>query len=333
MPIFGVVIVVPRVVEALAQCVGTGVLLAADEIVVVVNDEFLGLFDAFLSSPVGERLEHVAAHDPFRRAPDLWAARLGDPGRRRRCHLPGDRVVDVRWHTLPADDGDLLAAVVTDLTAETRIRGSLRSHNRTLAELVATKTELVSAMLHELRTPLAASLAMADLLPDTTGDPALDEAVELIVRGVRRIGAVTAEIATVSGIENGAVPLSQTEFDLPALLAEYGFVVLAEPETLTGDRERLEEVFRRLVAAVRALGGDDTGVAEARGDRWRIALRLPSRQASDRLFTYSESGGNATALMLARAVIGRHGGTVGVESTEGTPYLVISLPRSARRPG
>src|SRR5690349_17058229 len=99
-PILGVVIVVPRVVQALAQCVGTGVLLASDDIVVVVNDEFLGLFDAFLTSPVGERLDHVAAREPFRQAPELWAARHGERGRRRRCHLPGDRVVDVRWHTL-----------------------------------------------------------------------------------------------------------------------------------------------------------------------------------------------------------------------------------------
>ncbi|MCU7726322.1 hypothetical protein ODJ79_21545 [Actinoplanes sp. KI2] len=327
-------IVVPRVVVALAQCVGTGVLLAADDIVVVANDEFLGLFDAFLSSPVGERLDEVAAREPFRAAPGLWAARHDVPGRRRRCHLPGDRVVEVRWHRLPADDSDeLLAAVVTDLTAETRVRGSLRAHNRALAELVATKSELVSALLHELRTPLASSLAMADLLPDTTGDPALDQAIELIVRNVRRIGAATAEIATVSGIENGSVPLESDAFDLPTLLAEHGFVVLAEPETLIGDRARLAEVFGRLVAAVRALGGDDPGTAEARGDWWRIALRLPPGQGGDRLFTDSEAGGNATALMLARAVIGRHGGMVGVQSTEGTPYLVVSLPRSARRPG
>jgi signal transduction histidine kinase len=324
--------VLPPVAEALARCVGTGVLIAAGDVVVAVNDEFLGLFDAPGESVAGLRLADVAAREPFRAAAELWAAR-DQPGRRRRCRLPGDRVVEVRWHPLPSDDGPLVAAVVTDLTAETRVRASLRSHNRALAELVATKTELVSAMLHELRTPLAAGLAMADLLPEETGDPALDEALALIVRNVRRIHAVTAEIATISGIENGSVPLEQKEFDLAELLSSCGFAVAAGPSGVVGDRERLAEVFRRLVAAVRALGGDDTMIAEPRGERWRIALRLPSRQASDRLFTFSESGGNATALMLARAVIGRHGGTVGVQSADGTPYLVVSLPRSARRPG
>jgi hypothetical protein len=111
---------------------------------------------------------------------------------------------------------------------------------------------------------------------------------------------------------------------------EVGTAVTAQPDrgTVTGDREQLGNVFRRLVSAVRAVGGDDEEmVTDLMGDRWRIALRLPSRLATDRLFTTADSGGNATALMLARAVIGRHGGTVGVETLDGTPYLTVRLPR------
>ncbi|MFI5890031.1 sensor histidine kinase [Actinoplanes sp. NPDC051513] len=213
-----------------------------------------------------------------------------------------------------------------ELTSEARARASLRRHNRVLAELVATRTELVSAMLHELRTPLASTLAMVEMLPEGTGDPRLDEALELIARNVRRIAGVTEQIATISGMENGTLPIERREFDLAALLAEHGFAVAAGAGTIVGDRERLGQVFGRLVDAVGALGGPPSrGEASADGDHWRIALRLPPDLVTDRLFT----GANATALMFARAVVGRHGGTVGVESAS----LVVSLPRSARPPG
>jgi light-regulated signal transduction histidine kinase (bacteriophytochrome) len=205
-------------------------------------------------------------------------------------------------------------------TSETRARASLRRRNRALAELVATKTELVTAMLHEIRTPVAAALAMADLLPESSGDPELDDAIELIVRNVRRIGRVAEEIATITGIETGSVPVEQRAFDLVALLAEHGFPVAGGPATtLVGDRGLLGRVLDRLVAAVRALGGPEELLAGADEQHWRIALRLPPNLVTDRLFT----GANATALMFARAVVGRHGGAVGVEGAQ----LVLSLPR------
>lgn len=215
---------------------------------------------------------------------------------------------------------------VREPAAEARARESLRRQNRALAELVATRTELVSAMLHELRTPLASTLAMLEMLPaGGTGDPQLDEALDLIARNVRRIAGVTEQIATISGLENGTLPISRTEFDLAALLAAHGFAVAGEPETFVGDRERLDQALARLVSAVRALDGARAMTAEVDGEHWRISLRLPSDLVTDRLFT----GANATALMFARAVAGRHGGTIGVEGGS----LVVSLPRSARPPG
>ncbi|WP_433306119.1 sensor histidine kinase [Actinoplanes sp. CA-030573] len=309
---------IPPVVEALAQSVDTGLLLVSGDVVVSVNREFLRLFGAPESERlVGERVEALACREPFGAAVELWREPHEAYGKRRRSRLPGDRVVEGRWHPLPSDGSPLLVAVVTDLTRQIRIREGLRRHNRALAEVVATKTELVTAMLHELRTPLAAALAMLDLLPASTGDELLDDALPLIGRNVRRIDEVTAEIATVTGIENGTIPLQLAEFDLPELLGVDG------SGTILGDRRRLAQVFERLGAAVRALGGEGgTIVAERAGDQWRIGFPLPGQYATDKLFT----GANATALMLARAVAGRHGGSVGVESEDGTPRLTVRLP-------
>jgi hypothetical protein len=60
--------------------------------------------------------------------------------------------------------------------------------------------------------------------------------------------------------------------------------------------------------------------------QWRISLPLPANGAADQLFTSTGDRSNATALMLARAVLGRLGGTVGIESEDGRPCLMVRLP-------
>ncbi|MBB4740471.1 signal transduction histidine kinase [Actinoplanes octamycinicus] len=76
------------------------------------------------------------------------------------------------------------------------------------------------------------------------------------------------------------------------------------------------------------MGGTGTVQAEDAAGEWRISLPLPAKQATDQLFT---AGGNAMALMFARAVVGRHGGSVGVRSAGGTAYLEVVLPKEADR--
>jgi signal transduction histidine kinase len=292
----------------LLRVVGTGVLITGPGgEVITANDEFAAVFA-----------------DPADVPAELWRA---GTGRRRRSRLPGDRMIEGVWHELTGDDGaPLRALVVRDLTGGTEVRRRLRQHNRALAELVATKTELVSALLHEVRTPLAAARSPAEMLP-------MDEALRAVLRNLDRIADVTGEIATVSGIENGTVDLDRRPLDLPALLIDvalgWGDTVTAIPAEglVFGDAKRLAEVFDRLIAAVHAIGGGavEVRVSQAAGE-WRVALPLPPDTPADQLFTATGARSNATALMLARAVVGRHDGTVGVETDETGPALPVRLP-------
>ncbi|GLW31895.1 sensor histidine kinase [Actinoplanes regularis] len=224
-------------------------------------------------------------------------------------------------------------------STEAELRRRLRRHNRTLAELAATKTELVTALLHGLRTPLTAALGMLDILPEHTGDPALDEGLALIARNLHRIDAVATEISTISGLESGAIPLDRAEFDLPELLsevaAEAGATCNVVPPTgpVTGDREWLGRIFTRILSAVRVLEGPAAIEAAGDADRWQVCFPLPPEQATDRLFTTGETGENAMALILARAVVTRHGGSVGLRSAGGTAYLRLTLPTGTESAG
>ncbi|GLY06756.1 MULTISPECIES: PAS domain-containing sensor histidine kinase [Actinoplanes] len=324
----------PPVVEALVQHVECGVLIAADDVVVTANPAFLQLFGAMPDELAGLRIDEIADREALRNAPDFWTGRHAAHGHRHRHALPGDRVIEGRWHLLPSGGPRLVAAVITDLTAEVQVRHRMREHNRALAELAATKTELVSALLHELRTPLAAAMAMVGLLPERTADPMVNDALPTISRNLRRIEHAATEIATISSIECGATEMADAPFDLPTMLIEVateaGVPVDTRPGAgeVTGDRTRLVQVFRRLLSAARALGGEPRVDATADGHQWCVGLRLPSHLPADQLFTAGGPGGNATALMLARAVVGRHGGEVRVETFGGTPYLMVRLPRA-----
>jgi signal transduction histidine kinase len=309
----------PASAAALAEALPIGVLLAGEDgSVRYANPALREIFGA----PVPATLADLASHDPFRPAAALWRAA---DDRRQRCKLPDGRVLEGTWRRL--DDGRSMA--ITAATSDALIRRRLREHNRALAELVATKTELVSALLHELRTPLTAARTMASLLPGPPEDPVMSA----LARNLGRLEEVTREIATISGIENGTLELRTESVDLDRLLGEVAArlgLLVSGPggSVLSGDPVLLAEVFERLITAVRAVGGGDEIAAGPDGTHWRLSLRLPPDTPTDRLFTATGGHGNATALMFARAVIGRHDGSVGIEHGQLAVRLPLALSRA-----
>jgi signal transduction histidine kinase len=325
---------------ALAGVLPDGVaLLSAEGLLQYVNPAFTRVFAAAEDAlPAGTTVAELSEREPFRHADALWRGWADEPGRKYRCQLYGPHVVEGVWHRLGGDGGR--AVVIADVTGDAQVRRRLRQHNRALAELVATKTELVSALLHELRTPLAAARSMAGLLPAAAGDPLLEEAARGIGRNLDRLDRVILQMATISGIENGTIDLAREPIDLAGLLQGLDTppglrrtVSVTGEAPVIGDRARLTEVFERLVGAVAAVNGesDPVGIVAREGDwQWRISLRLPANGAADQLFTSTGTRSNATALMLARAVVGRLGGTVGIETEQGRPCLMVRLPALSR---
>jgi hypothetical protein len=118
---------------------------------------------------------------------------------------------------------------------------------------------------------------------------------------------------------SGDRPLSASgERPLPVSGERPPLVSGERPLLVSGNSELLGEVFARLITAVRAVAGDGLVEADLDQDQWRVSLPLFGDSSADRLFTAT----NATALMFARAVIGRHGGSVGIEHSR----LTVRLP-------
>lgn len=328
----------------MTDAIPTGVALVdGDGRIALANLAFLRTFDApFGTTLVGMTVAQVSRQEPFHHAAELWdnrpgEDRPGEPGHRYRCTLPHGREIEGSWHRLEADDGTY-AVTVAGVTGEAHVRQRLREHNRALAELVAARTELVSALLHEVRTPLTSARSMAEMVVGSMGDTFADDVLQVIVRKLDRITEVTDEIAMINGIENGTVDLTTEPVDLTDLLMQAVVrlnstrpVVVSDGDgpTVYGDPVRLAEAFERLLSAGLAISDPDhpMRVEASAGDaEWLITLPLPGQGAADRLFTATGAGGNSTALMLARAVLGRHGGSLRVETRDGVPSLNVRLP-------
>ena len=206
----------PASVVALAEVLPIGILLATGEGAIgYANPALTSLFAAppdgtpTPGAGPGETLADLCVRAPYAPAAGLWRA---PDDRRERCTLPGGRILEGVWHPLAG----ARCLAVTDVTSDALVRRRLREHNRALAELVATKTELVSALLHEVRTPLTAARSMAAMLPGAAGDPV----AQALERNLGRLDEVTREIATISGIENGTRDLRTVAVDLDRLLGE-----------------------------------------------------------------------------------------------------------------
>jgi signal transduction histidine kinase len=276
------------------------------------------------------------------------AAALAWPpsGHPRQLRLAGGRSVQAAWHRLEA--GWVL--VLRDVTMQAQVRRRLREHNRALAEKVAEKTELVAALCHELRTPLTSTNTMLELIPDTSAMPGagseLGDLLDVVRRNAARIGDVVNELSTLNALEQGSVGLDVRPVDLGALLRDAVAAWNARQDsappvtlgvddpkhvTITADPAWLDALVERLLSVAVASAGDTpvhvTAVASA--DGWLVRVPLHEQLTSNRLFTATGGARTSTALMLARAVVARHGGTLRMATAEGGGAVEVGLPNEA----
>ncbi|WP_344617250.1 PAS domain-containing sensor histidine kinase [Dactylosporangium salmoneum] len=342
----------PSLLPEVLGVLDVGVAVAGpDGRLVLVNramPALLGLSgDGRLADPLGMALSEVgealAAHDARAAAAALtWPP----PEHPQQLRLPDGRSVQAAWHRLSGDGCWVL--VVRDVTLQAQIRQRLREHNRALAEKVAEKTELVAALCHELRTPLTSTNTMLDLMPDASAAPEMADLLDVVRRSAARIGDVVDELSTLNALEQGSVGLDLRPVDLPALLrgaverwnarqaggAPVTLAVEAPGDgPITADPAWLDALVERLLSVAVASAGDGpVRVAAAPGPGgWLVRVPLHEQLTSNRLFTATGGARTSTALMLARAVVARHGGSLRMATGPDGGAIELRLPREAPR--
>lgn len=255
-------------------------------------------------------------------------------------------------------DPDILRSKVS-VFVELYRRGELiQRHTAALAGSKA-KDAFLAAVAHELRTPLAAAKAQAQLAIRQIGDDAVGpgRALTLISKQIARIERLVDDLLDVSRIEGGQLALEITDFDLRVVLDEARErmaelaphkITVEAPATLAmrGDRDRIEQVVVNLLSNAQRYSPNGGAIeVAARIDGDAIALSVTDEGLgvpADKQATIFERfgtahgggyGGLGLGLTISKGIVVQHGGTITVESPgpngRGSVFRV-RLPIAAR---
>jgi signal transduction histidine kinase len=225
------------------------------------------------------------------------------------------------------------------------------------------QSDLISEMVHELRTPLAAITATTHVLlrPEVT-DEHRNEMVDTIREETQRLTRMTTEFLDLARLESGRSRIARDPVDMTEVLRETVETVtpqadtrkidltleIAPPElpTIKGDEEKLKQVLLNLLTNAIKYNREEgqVNVHATRGDNC-IAVSV-----SDTGFGISEENlphifekfyrvadhegftqGTGLGLAVAKRIVEGHGGQISVESKvgEGTTFrFTIPIPEA-----
>jgi PAS domain S-box-containing protein len=249
---------------------------------------------------------------------------------------------------------------ITDRKRFEQLQASLLDRAR---ELDQAKTDFVSRISHELRSPLTSVLGYLELLGGGEPGPLTREQrrmLEVINRNGRRLLALIEDLLLLSRIEAGAVTITWEPVQLDQLIrsVQESFAPAISHGQLTarldlepglgmdGDSRQLERVVANLIAnAVKFTppGGTITVAGRRDGDDVVIEVsdtgigipgdeqpRLFARFFRATMATQQETQGTGLGLFIVKHVAEAHGGTVTVASAPGSgSTFTVRLPAHA----
>jgi signal transduction histidine kinase len=259
----------------------------------------------------------------------------------------------------PEGGGDEIARVAA---AFNRMAVDLASRAEALRTSDRLRRQMLADVSHELKTPLTAMRGYMETLqmPDVALDPALRERfVQTLDRETRRLDRMVADLLDLARLENGVAPLdvrlfairrvfehvaARHEYEATARQVAIRIHVADAADQVIADPDRIEQVIDNLVA--NALRHTPTGGAvdiEALGIRGGVELTVVDSGSGiarehlphvfERFYKVDASRANGSAgsglgLSIAKTIVERHGGTIGVSSVPGRTAFTVRLPQS-----
>ncbi|MHB1619138.1 MAG: HAMP domain-containing protein [Sulfuricella sp.] len=234
------------------------------------------------------------------------------------------------------------------------------------------KSDFLSSMSHELRSPLNAILGFAQLMESDSQPPtpAQKESIAQILQAGWHLLKLINEILDLAKVESGQVPLSKEPVSLAEVMLECQAMI--EPQAqqrdiklsfpqfdipcfVRADRTRLKQVLINLLSNAikynREHGAVEVNCTASTPERIRISIKdngagLPPEQLAQLFQPFNRLGqeaggeeGTGIGLVVAKQLVELMGGTIGVESTVGVgsvfwfELISIAEPRLAMEGG
>ena len=238
----------------------------------------------------------------------------------------------------------MLERIQAAFSARVASESRLRQNEQHLRQFVADAS-------HELRTPIAAVSAYAELF-ERGGSEHSDD-LPRIVSGIRtetaRMDRLVNDLLTLARLDEG-VPMEMAPVELVSLVSDAVRTAAAvgpewpvqfsaaRPVEVTGDKDRLRQVLDNLLANVRAHTPEGTTATvhvDQVGDQAQIEVRdtgpgMPdedARRVFERFYRADPArartrGGSGLGLSIVAAIVTAHGGTVSAVSTPGEGLVV-----------
>jgi signal transduction histidine kinase len=264
------------------------------------------------------------------------------------------RVVQVSFApvALREDDPLTMVAVFRDITAE--------------AELDRMKSEFISMVAHELRTPMTSITGYVDLLMLGMLGPVTDkqsEFLHVVKQNAQRLLTLATDLLDVSKIESEGLRLHLQSVSAADVVAEAAVAMEKQIEgkgqcltvdvprdlpVITADRDRIIQVVTNLLSNAHKYSPQDTEI-QIRGLRTNGHLEIAVKDAGigisqkdiKRLFTRffradnaisTEEDGTGLGLAICLEIVERHGGEIHVDSELGkgsTFHILLPLGEEA----
>jgi len=267
--------------------------------------------------------------------------------------------IELRLSRLPDASG--FVAVVNENGARRQRERALELRCRELEQSNADLEQFASTASHDLREPLRMVVSYTQLLSERYRgqlDDKADKYINYAVQGAVRMQRLIDDLLAYARLENSGRPslpvavsdaLRDTLSDMRVLIQDSGAQInYAELPVVLVDPVQLTQLFSNLIHNALKFRGAappqiDVGAAQESG-MWRISVRdngigIEKRyqdrifQMFQRLHERSKYEGSGMGLAIARKIVERHGGTMGVSSTPGDgATFYFTLPAAPSGP-